>query len=122
MSLKAGILAGDVRSPWEGLMKKLLIATAFSFAAFTGTAAAAEWSGTISDAKCGAAHADASEKSMACVRSCVGHGLAAVFVVGDKVLKIDAASMDKVKPHLGHKVTVTGKLEGDTVTIETIKM
>ncbi len=103
-------------------MKTILFATAFSFVAFTATAAAAEWSGTISDAKCGAAHADASEKSMACVRSCVKGGGAAVFVVGDKVLKINAASMDKVKDHLGHKVTITGKLDGDTVTIESIKM
>src|SRR5947199_4387524 len=103
-------------------MKKLLFATAFSFAAFTATAAAEEWSGTISDSKCGAAHADASEKSIACVRKCAGAGASAVFLVGDKVLKIDTASMDKVKPHLGHKVTITGKLEGDTVTVDKIKM
>ena len=103
-------------------MKKLLFATAFSFAAFTATAAAEEWKGTISESKCGAAHADASEKSQACVRKCVESGSAAVFVVDGKVLKIDAASMDKVKPHVGHKVTVTGKLSGDTVTVDSIKM
>jgi hypothetical protein len=103
-------------------MKKLLFATAFTFAAFTATAAAAEWKGTISEAGCGAKHADASEASQACVRRCVEKGAAPVFVVDDKVLKIDAASVAKVKPHLGHKVTITGKLEGDTVTIETIKM
>jgi len=103
-------------------MKKLLFATVLSFAAFTATAAAEEWSGVISDSKCGAAHADASEKSMACVKKCVGSGASAVFVSGDKVLKIDAASMDKVKPHLGHKVTITGKLDGDTVHVDSIKM
>ncbi len=103
-------------------MKKFLFATVLSFAAFTATAAAEEWKGTISDSKCGAAHADASEKSQACVRKCVEGGSAAVFVVDGKVLKIDAASMDKVKPHLGHKVTINGKLDGDTVTVNSIKM
>lgn len=103
-------------------MKKLLIATAFSFAVLTATAAAEEWKGVISDTKCGAKHADASEKSLACAQACVKGGSAPVFVTGDKVLKIDAASMDKVKTHVGHKVTVTGKVDGDTVTIDSIKM
>jgi len=56
------------------------------------TASAAKWTGTISDAKCGKAHADASEKSQACVKKCTGAGQAAVFVVGDKVYTFDAKS------------------------------
>jgi hypothetical protein len=41
-------------------------------------------------------------------------------VTEGKVLKI--ANPDKVKDHLGHLVVVTGKLDGDTVTIESVKM
>ena len=93
-----------------------------TLALFAVSAFADEWKGTISDAKCGAAHADASEKSMKCVEGCVKGGLAPVFVVDGKVLKIDAPSVEKAKAHLGHKVPVTGKLNGDTVTIESIKM
>jgi hypothetical protein len=53
----------------------------------------------------------------------VKRGGEAVFVTADdKVLHIDKASLDKVQPHLGHKVTITGKVEGDTVTIDSIKM
>jgi len=85
------------------------------------TAMAGEWKGTISDAKCGAKHADASEKSMNCVKGCVKGGSAAVFVTEDgKVLKIHNA--DKVAEHLGHKVTITGNVDGDSVHIETVKM
>jgi hypothetical protein len=86
------------------------------------SAFAAEWTGVISDAKCGKAHADASEKSMECVQNCVKGGMEPVFVTGDKVLKIDKASQSKVMDHLGHKVTIDGKLKGDTVTIKNIKM
>jgi hypothetical protein len=82
---------------------------------------AADMKGTISDSKCAAAHADASEKSMKCVQACVKGGQKPVLVTADgKVLKI--ANPDKVMEHLGHKVTVTGDVEGDTVTIESVSM
>lgn len=95
-------------------MKKFAITLSlFSAAAFADT-----WSGTISDANCGAKHADASEKSMACAKSCVKRGAAPVFITGDKVLKI--GNPDAVKEHVGQKVEVTGELKGDTVTVDKI--
>jgi hypothetical protein len=97
---------------------------AFALIALTAlgslSAFAGEWNGVISDAKC--KHTDASEKSIACVKSCVKGGGEAVFISDDKVYHIDKDSLDKVQPHLGHKVTVTGNIEGDTVKIESIKM
>ncbi len=101
-------------------MKKLLAAFALtaigSMSAFAG-----EWSGVFADAKC--KHTDGTEKSIACTQSCVKRGGEAVFITSDdKVLKIDKASMDKVTPHLGHKVTVTGKVEGDTISVDSVKM
>src|ERR1700692_2329691 len=86
-----------------------------SLSAFAG-----EWTGYIADSKC--KHTDGTEKSIACTQSCVKKGGEAVFVTSDdKVLKIDKASMDKVTPHFGHKVTVTGKVNGETLTGDTIK-
>jgi hypothetical protein len=101
-------------------MKKLLAAFALtaigSMSAFAG-----EWSGYIADSKC--KHVDGTEKSIACAQKCVKDGADTVFVTSDnKVLKIDKNSMDKVTPHLGHKVTVTGKVEGDTLKVDTITM
>lgn len=100
-------------------MKRFAMVAATA-ALFSMSAMAEKWSGTISDAKCGMSHADASEKSIKCVEGCVKGGQAPVFVVGDKVLKIDAASKDKVMAHLGKKVTINGKLAGDTVTVKKI--
>jgi hypothetical protein len=101
-------------------MKKLLATFALtaigSLSAFAG-----EWSGVIADSKC--KHTDGTAAHIACTEKCVKGGADAVFVTADdKVLKIDKASMDKVTPHLGHKVTVTGKVEGDTITIDDVKM
>ena len=101
-------------------MNKIVLAILTTGALFT--ASAAKWTGTISDAKCGKAHVDASEKSQACVKKCVAGGQAAVFVVGDNVYKIDAKSAAKIKEHIGHKVEINGMLKGDTVTVKTIKM
>ena len=101
-------------------MKKIFATLALS-AIGSMSAFAGEWSGVFADAKC--KHTDGTEKSIACTQSCVKRGGEAVFLSSDdKVLKIDKASMEKVTPHLGHKVTVTGKVEGDTLTVESVKM
>lgn len=97
----------------------MIVMTASLFAV---SAMAEKYSGTISDAKCGMAHADASEKSMKCVQGCVKGGQAPVLVVDGKVYKIADDSKDKVMDHLGHKVEVDGKLDGETITIKSVKM
>ena len=100
-------------------MKKLWMVT--SLAAFFAAGAMAEsWSGTISDDKCGAKHESAAANDTACVQSCIKRGGAPVFVSGGKVYKISADSKDKVMSNLGQKVTVTGKMDGDTVTVESV--
>jgi hypothetical protein len=100
-------------------MKKLLTMSALmaigSLSAFAG-----DYSGVISDSKC--SHKDASEKSAACAQKCIKGGADAVLVTSDGVYTLDKASMEKVTPHIGHQVTVTGKLEGKTLTVESIKM
>jgi len=93
--------------------KSLSVAALFAFTAFAG-----EWKGTISDSHCGAKHADGTGEK--CVQGCIKKGASAVFVTDGKVLKI--ANGDSVKDHLGHEVTITGKLDGDTVTVESVKM
>lgn len=97
-------------------MKKLAITLAFASMAVY----AESWTGTISDSKCAAKHADASEKSMACAKKCVEGGASPVFVSDGKVLKI--ANPDAVKEHIGHKVEITGDLTGDTVTVTKVTM
>ncbi|MCC6391447.1 MAG: hypothetical protein IT167_12670 [Bryobacterales bacterium] len=97
-------------------MKKIAMLSLFAMSAF-----AASWTGYISDSGCGAKHADGSAGAIKCVTGCIkGKGAAPVLVVGDKVLKVDAGSKDKVMDHLGQKVTVNGKLAGDTVTIDSV--
>jgi hypothetical protein len=101
-------------------MKKLVVT--FALAAIGSMSAfAGEWSGVIADSKC--KHTDGTQAHIDCTAKCIKGGADAVFVTADnKVLKIDKDSLDKVTPHYGHKVTVTGNVEGDTIKIDSIKM
>jgi len=81
------------------------------------------WSGFISDSMCGAKHTGADEKDAKCAQMCVKeHGADPVFVTDGKVYKFSADSKDKVMAHVGHKVTIDGKMEGDTITVSDVKM
>ncbi len=98
-------------------------------------ACAAEFTGYVSDTKCAASNAKAGAASEwvkpaafeACAKQCVKEGSQPVFVTSDnKIVNIGADAKDKVMPLLGHKVTLTGKIEGGTLvsvdTIASVKM
>lgn len=95
-------------------MKKLLAV----FALVASCGLAADWTGYIVDKSC------ASKKAMwgneACAQSCIKRGDPAVFVTEDgKIYQI--AEQDKVKPVAGKKVTISGKMNGDTISVDTVK-
>ena len=97
-------------------MKKFVLMTSV----FAVSALAGEFKGTVVDSKCGANHADGSEKSMKCAQACVKKGAAPVLASGEKVYKFSDAA--KITDHVGHKVVVDGELEGDTITVKTVRM
>ncbi len=99
------------------MMKKIMFVASLISAA----AVAETLTGTVSDEKCAAKHTAATAKDKSCVETCVKGGAAMVIVSGDKVYKLAADSQDKVNTHLGEKVTVNGKVEGDTITIDTVE-
>jgi uncharacterized low-complexity protein len=95
------------------IVQLVLVLSVFALAAM-----AKDYKGFISDAKCGAKHAK--DHNAKCVEGCVKGGVAPVFVSKGKVYKIDDAA--KVQDHLGHDVTIKGKIEGDTIHIESVSM
>jgi hypothetical protein len=97
---------------------KRIVQLMLVLAVFALVAMAADYKGYVSDAKCGAKHAK--DHNAKCVEGCVKGGAAPVFVSEGKVYKVDEA--DKVKDHLGHDVTITGKIDGDTIHVESVSM
>lgn len=101
-------------------MKKVWMAVSLG-SLFVAGGLAETLSGTISDAACGAKHEAAAAADTACVQRCLKRGSAPVLVSGGKVYQIAADSREKATEHAGQKVTVNGKVSGDTVTIESIE-
>ena len=100
-------------------MKKVLTVMAFSAMSMM----AADWTGYIVDQSCATKQGAkaASEDHTSCAEKCIKGGSAAVLVTDQgKVYKI--ANQDKVTAHAGHKVTISGTLDGDTIKAESVKM
>ena len=92
----------------------------------TGTASADHHGealvGWLADEACANKGNGASEGHAGCAKKCVDGGQAIVFV-GDsdkKVYKIH--NQDAVKDHVGHKVTIAGKVDGDHIHVDSVKM
>ncbi len=102
------------------MTKRTLLTSALFLTLTASTAFAEDWKGTISDSMCGAKHVKATKEDMACAQKCVKGGSPAVFVVGDKVYNIE--NQDAVKDHIGHKVSITGTMTGDTIHIDKVGM
>ena len=110
-------------------MKKVIAVLLLSVFACAAAAMAGEMSGYISDTKCAAEHSKAATASgwihpkvfESCAKMCVKDGSEAVFLTEDnKVVKIDAGSMEKIMPHLGHKVKLNGKVEDGVLKVDNI--
>ncbi|MEX2261281.1 MAG: hypothetical protein WD696_04985 [Bryobacteraceae bacterium] len=104
-------------------MKRLTVAFVLVLSVFAISAAAADMTGYITDAACAnkkGVEAVSSDAHAGCAQGCAKKGQALVFVTDGKILKISDTA--KVQDHVGHKVTITGKVEGDTITVDSVKM
>lgn len=94
-------------------MKRLVAVLALCAA----SAMAADFTGYIVDKNCSSKKAMLGDE--ACAKKCISGGSPAVLATDDgKVYKI--SNQDKVTPMAGKKVTVTGKMDGDTITVDSI--
>jgi hypothetical protein len=78
--------------------------------------------GEVSDAMCGAKHGMAGNAAD-CTRGCVKHGSKYALVVGDKVYTLetsDKAALAKLNDLAGAKATVTGDVDGSTITVKSV--
>jgi hypothetical protein len=103
-------------------MKKLATVIAFVLS-LSVLAMAEDFSGYIADQNCAnkMGAKSASDAHAKCAEKCIQGGAAAVLVTPEgKVYKL--SDQDQAKEHAGHKVTVAGKLEGDTIQVDSIKM
>ena len=102
----------------------LLLATLVMVAGLTVSSAFAAgktFTGTVSDAMCGAKHMGPAAE---CTRGCVSKGSKYALVVGDKVYTLettDKAALATLDKQAGAKATVTGTEKDNTITVSSVK-
>ena len=100
------------------VLASLALVSLLATASFAGDATTVN--GWISDSKCGVKGAH--EGAAACTKKCLEGG-ANMVVVTDKDQKVlSVKNPDALKGHEGHHVAVTGKVEGDTIQVDSAKM
>jgi len=88
----------------------------------SGFAAGKSYTGTVSDAMCGAKHAMPGDAA-SCTRGCVSKGSKYALVVGDKVYTLDASDKDALATldkQAGAMATVTGTEKGNTIAVSSV--
>ena len=110
----------QTRSAKTGFLLLMLLLVA-GLAVPSAMAKGKTYTGTVSDAMCGAKH----EGDPAhCTRGCVGKGSKYALVVGDKVYTLDTAdkaALDTLDKQAGGKVTVTGTEKDNTISVSSVK-
>jgi hypothetical protein len=86
--------------------------------AATAAATSGSWNGWVTDEACGAKGANAAHKG--CADKCFEKGGKAVFYnnADQKIYKLD--KQDVAKQNVGHEVTVKGKVDGDSIAVDSI--
>jgi len=64
-------------------------------------------------------HTDAS--AMDCATSCLRNGVPAMFYEQATQKFYKVANQDSVKAHFGMRVVVSGKVDGDSITVASVK-
>jgi hypothetical protein len=79
------------------------------------------FTGEVGDAMCGKQHMEGTPAE--CTRTCVSKGSKYALVVGNKVYILDAAdkaALAMLDQQAGKTATVTGTLDGDTITVSSV--
>jgi len=85
-------------------------------------AKAQTYTGTVSDAMCGAKHMMEGDPA-GCLRACVQKGSKYALVVGDKVYTLDTSdktALDTLDKLANQKASVKGEAKGDTIEVSSV--
>ena len=110
----------NVRSRNAGILLLSLLMIV-GLAVTSAVAAGKSYTGTVSDAMCGAKHMGPAAE---CTRGCVSKGSKYALVVDDKVYTLetsDKAALATLDKQAGAKATVTGTEKDSTIMVTSVK-
>jgi hypothetical protein len=77
--------------------------------------------GVVCDTSCGAKHVSQDKTAAECVRVCVRHGAQYALVSGERMYLLDG-NLAEVDRLAGQRAEVVGSLDGDLVTVRSIRV
>ncbi|MFZ0771112.1 MAG: hypothetical protein WCA49_25170 [Candidatus Sulfotelmatobacter sp.] len=107
------------RSRWFAAI--IFSATAF-LNLYAFAAAKHTFTGEVGDSMCGRKHME-DTPAAECTRTCVAHGSKFALIVGDKIYTLettDKTALATLDKQAGKTATVTGTLDGDTITVSSV--
>jgi hypothetical protein len=112
------------RSSWRFAVVAMFIILTMTFFNVHALAAGKQitLTGEVGDSMCGRKHME-DEPAAECTRACVAHGSKYALIVGDKVYTLDTgdkAALDTLDKQAGKQATVTGSLDGDTISVSSV--
>ena len=108
-------------SGWSRKKTAIVFSTTLFFSLYAFAAGKQTFTGEVGDAMCGRQHMEGTPAE--CTRACVAKGSKFALVVGEKIYILDTsdktalATLDK---QAGKNATVTGTLDGDTITVSSV--
>jgi hypothetical protein len=111
----------NARSQKVALVLVSMLMIAGLVAPFASAASQKTYTGTVSDAMCGAKHMGPAAE---CTRGCVSKGSKYALVVGEKVYTLetsDKAALATLDKQAGAKASVTGNEQDNTITVSSVK-
>lgn len=105
-----------------GSLLGILLLTGLSTGLAAAAAKASSFTGTVSDAMCGAKHMMAGDAA-SCTRTCVSKGSKYALVAGDKVYTLqteDKAALEELDKLAGQTAKVTGTAKEDTIEVKSV--
>jgi hypothetical protein len=111
----------NTRSRWFQTITAVIFSAAVLLSINAFAAGKQTFTGEVGDAMCGRQHMGGTAAD--CTRACVAKGSKFALVVGDKIYTLnttDKAALATLDQQAGKNATVTGTLDGDTITVSSV--
>ncbi|MFZ0298931.1 MAG: hypothetical protein WAM13_11340 [Candidatus Sulfotelmatobacter sp.] len=108
-------------SRWFTAITAVIFSATIFFNTHAFAAGKQTFTGEVGDAMCGRQHMGGTAAE--CTRACVAKGSKFALVVGDKIYVLDTtdkAALATLDQQAGKNATVTGTLDGDTITVASV--
>ncbi len=108
-------------SRWFRVKAVVIFSVSVFFSIYAFAAGKQTFTGEVGDAMCGRQHMEGTAAE--CTRACVSKGSKYALVVGEKIYILntsDKAALATLDQQAGKNATVTGTLDGDTITVSSV--